>query len=155
MASMAPPKNPPPPPKKMLTIAVGNMMNAARTLNFRYIIRTVPKRTKLRMIPIMKLKAASPSSHGSKPLHQKAKPGDNNAMAFAIMRPAAMATKAAGNHHHLTSNGGFGNGPYHPGPKAPTGVVVTGTGPGTKGPTGAPIGADVVGATGRGAGTLW
>ena len=154
MASMAPPKKPPPPPKKMLTIAVGNMMNAARTLNFKNIIRTAPKRIKLKMIPIMKLKAASETTHGSKPLHQKANPGDSNAMAFAIMRPAATATKTAGNHHHLTSNGAFGNGPYHPGPKAPTGAVVIGPGPGAKAPTAAPIGADVAGATGIAAGTL-
>jgi hypothetical protein len=154
MASTAPPKNPPPPPKKMLTIAVGKMMNAARTLNFRNIIRTAPKRIKLRMIPIMKLKAASATTHGSKPLHHKTKPGDNNAMAFAMIRPAAIATSAAGNHHHLTSNGAFGNGPYHPGPKAPTGGA-TGTGLGPKAPTGAATGADVVGATGIPAGTLW
>ena len=156
MASMAPPKKPPPPPKKMLTIAVGNMMNAASTLNFRNIIRTAPKRIKLRMIPIMKLKAASETTHGSKPLHQKAKPGDNNAMAFAMIRPAATATNAAGSHHNLTSNGTLPYGPYHPGPKAPTGtdVDMIGGGEDPNAPTGAAVGTGT-GATGAGAGTVW
>ena len=82
---------------------------------------TAPKRIKLRMIPIMKLKAASDTTHGSKPLHQKAKPGDNNAMAFAMIRPAATATSAAGSHHNLTSNGTLPYGPYHPGSESPDG----------------------------------
>ena len=154
MASMAPPKNPPPPPKKMLTIAVGNMMNAARTLNFRYIIRTVPKRTKLRMIPIMKLKAASAIIHGRKAVHHTAKPGDNNAIAFAMIRPAAIATNAAGSHHHLTSNGTLPYGPYHPGPKAPTGTGVDTTGGEPNAPTGGAAGTGT-GAAGRGSGTVW
>jgi hypothetical protein len=100
------------------------------------------------------LKAASPTTHGSKPLHHKAKPGDSNAMAFAMTRPAATATNAAGSHHNLTSNGAFPYGPYHPGPKAPTGTGVDTTGGGDPNPTGAGVGTGT-GATGTGAGTVW
>lgn len=153
MASMTPARNPP--PMKRLRIAAGNIMNAAKTLNFRNIIKTAPKRIRPRTIPSMKVNEDRAVSHGRKPLHHVAKAGDSNAMAFAMIRPAAIATNAAGSHHHLTSKGAFPYGPYHPGPKAPTGVDITGGGTGDpKAPTGEVVGTGT-GATGTGAGTVW
>jgi len=151
MPSMPPAKNPP--PMKRLRIDVGNITKAARTLNFRNIITTAPKRIIPKMTPIMKLNGPRAGTHGRKAPQKVMNPGDSRATAFAITRPAAIATNTAGNHHHLTSNGGFGNGPYHPGPSAPTGAATTGPGDGGNAPTGG-AGADTGGATGTGAGTL-
>ena len=114
-----PAKNPP--PMKRLRIAVGNITKAARTLNFRKIIMTATKRINPRMIPSMKLNELRAGTHGRKAPQKVVNAGDSRAIAFAMTRPAAIATNTAGSHHHLTSNGGFGNGPYHPGPNAPTG----------------------------------
>ena len=138
-------------------MAVGNITKAARTLNFRNIITTAPKRIIPRMIPIMKLNGPRAGTHGRKAPQKVVKPGDSKATALAITRPAAIVTNTAGNHHHLTSSGGFGKGPYHPGPNAPTGAGATGPGAGGNTPTGAPIGgagAEAGGAMGIGAGTL-
>ncbi len=151
MPSIAPAKNPP--PKKMLRTAVGNIMKAARTLNFRIIITTAPKRISPRMIPSMKLNGLRAGTHGRIAPQKAVNPGESRAIAFAMIRPAEIATSTAGNHHHRTSNGGFGNGPYHPGPIVPTGAEATGTGLEPKAPTGAPTGTDVAGATGIA--TLW
>jgi len=148
MPRIPPAKNPP--PIKRLKTAVGNIMKAAKTLNFRNIMMTAPKRIKPRMIPNMKLNGPRDGTHGRKAPQKVRNPGDSRAIAFAITRPAAIAVSAAGNHHHLTSNGGFGNGPYHPGPKAPTGVETTGPGVDA---TGGITGADIAGATGMA--TLW
>ena len=119
MPSKAPAKNPP--PMKRLSTAVGNMTNAARTLNFKKIITTATKRINPRIMPSIKLNGPRPGTHERSAPQKVVNPGDSNAIAFAMTRPAAKATNTAGNHHHLTSNGGLGNGPYHPGPKAPTG----------------------------------
>lgn len=141
---------------KRLTIAVGNIMRAARTLNFSKIITTAPKRIMPRIIPNMKSKKTVPIViHGvSHTINQVSNPGASNPAALTVIKQAENTTNTAGNHHHLTSNGGFGNGPYHPGPKAPTGAEATGMGAEPMAPTGAAVGADMIGATGI-AGTLW
>jgi hypothetical protein len=89
-------------------------------------------------------------------LHVAKNPGDSRAIPFAIIRPAAIATNAAGSHHDLTSNGAFPYGPYHIGPKAPTGTDVDPTDGGgdPNAPTGGVVGTGT-GATGAGAGTVW
>jgi len=152
MPSIPPAKNPP--PMKRLRMAVGNVTKAARTLNFRNIMTTAPNSIIPRIIPIMKLNGPSAGTHGRKEPQKVVKSGESKAMAFAITRPPAIATNTAGSHHHLTSKGGFGNGPYHPGPRAPTGGGETGTGAGANGPTGAATGPAGAGIAGIGAGTL-
>jgi hypothetical protein len=141
---------------KRLRSAVGNITRAARILNFRKIITTAPKRISPRMIPSMKSKytVAGVIQGVSHTVTQDKKPADRRAAALTNIKLAANTTITAGNHHHLTSSGGLGNGPYHPGPKAPTGGP-TEAGVGPKGPVGAATGADIVGATGITAGTLW
>ena len=110
-----------------------------------------PTRTKPRTTPSMKPNEPKAGNHGRKALHVAKNPGDSRAIPFATIRPAAIATNAAGS-HHLTSNGALPHGPYHPGPIA-TGAEGIDAGADPKAPTA--TGAEATGATGAGAGTAW
>ncbi len=101
-----------PPPMKRLTIAVGNITNAASTLNPRRSMTTAPTRTRPSIIPSMKAKLPRNATHGTNPTHIAKKPGERRATAFAMISPAEINSKATATHRDLKNENWCGNGPY-------------------------------------------
>jgi hypothetical protein len=102
-----------PPPMNRLTMAAGNTISAARTLNPKKSITKAPSITRPSTTPSMKPKAPRLATHGKNATQAVKKTGESSATPFKKMRNAAVPSRASGNHQKRIKNGAFGNGPIH------------------------------------------